>query len=689
MVIQMRIAAILVLLLVVGCAPRPLDITIPQPAPDLPGQAVFQDAQHAYETGNYAAALDGFNAFLNEAAGGRHADLALFRIASIYQLTGRDDDAMAVFGRLVREYPYSQLVGDAHVAMLKLLFDNERYPSVIAEGLRFLERRDAANVDVPLAMMVAEAYTALELPLNAAVLYYRAWNAADGDEEAGRAWSGLKKSVESLSADQIQQLIAQVSEKRAMGYLLYRLGMAFIMEEQYDDALDVLTAFVAQFPEHDDYQDAVDMIASLTERSRFTPYSIGCLLPLSGAYAVFGQRALDGIELAINHATQLDGDVPFRLVVRDSGSDDGMAQRAIDALEKEKVGAIIGPMATADVAAEAAQAKGIPILVFTQKEGVADIGNYVLRNFITPEMQVRSLVAYVTGVLGVRRFAILYPAENYGTRYMNLFWDQVIAQGGMVSALEAYDPSATDFADPIKKLAAIFYDRPHDLPVPTIDGAIANGELPGRRLLAPGADDDMVKRSGRIPWNRDTDEEDQPQPFVDFDAVFIPDAPKKAGLVIPQLAFYDIRDVYLLGTNLWNSTTLIDMAGSYMQNAIIVDGFFADSRATHVQQFVAEFKRIFDRSPGIIEALAYDSTLMVMQTMRETGTDSRRELKMALLQLHDFQGVTGRSGFNSNGEADKDLELLCIKQGRFVQVPTPDIPVRGEMQETTPVPGIN
>ena len=71
-----------------------------------------------------------------------------------------------------------------------------------------------------------------------------------------------------------------------MGLLLYRLGMADILEEKYDDALDVLTALVARFPENPDSQDAKDMIRTLTERARFTPYTIGCVL--LGAEALKG-----------------------------------------------------------------------------------------------------------------------------------------------------------------------------------------------------------------------------------------------------------------------------------------------------------------------------------------------------------------------------------------------------------------
>jgi len=163
---------------------------------------------------------------------------------------------------------------------------------------------------------------------------------------------------------------------------------------------------------------------------------------------------------------------------------------------------------------------------------------------------------------------------------------------------------------------------------------------------------------------------------VDFDAVFIPDAPKKAGLVIPQLAYYDIRDIVLMGTNLWNSKALLQMSGEFMKDTLITDAFFAESPSEQVQAFVASFQDAYGKVPGIIEALAYDSALMLLQTMRQAATDSRRDLKNALMQLEGFEGVSGPTGFSSNGEADKNLQMLRIKRGRFVQAqrtPDPDL----------------
>jgi ABC-type branched-subunit amino acid transport system substrate-binding protein len=308
----------------------------------------------------------------------------------------------------------------------------------------------------------------------------------------------------------------------------------------------------------------------------------------------------------------------------------------------------------------------------------------VFRNFITPQMQVRSLVSFAVEELSARRFAVLYPDENYGRRYMNLFWDQVVEYGGMVNGVEMYDPEDMDFAKPIKKMAGIFYDVPKDLAVTSIPRL----DIP---LLSLASDPALLERdviADPVEWisgipldreaiddlgRRNPDRDDQWHPIVDFDAVFIPDAPKKAGLIIPQLAYYDIRDVYLLGTNLWNSKTLLEMSGEYMKGTLIADGFFADSQSETVKNFVAAFQNAYGRVPGIIEAVAYDSAMMVFQTMRQTATDSRRDLKQALLQIIDFEGVSGRTGFAQNGEAEKTLHMLRINRGRFVQVTrTPD-----------------
>ena len=680
MISIVRTAVIVWIVIVAGCAPTPPSPR--EPVRELPEHADFRTAERAFEDGRYDEALELYNKFLEESERNLFAEMALFKIAKIHRYAGRNDDAMAALEKLKRDFPESVLVPDATLELLDILYESGSYEAVVAQGRTFAETTDPNLERMPFFLLIGDAYERLGAHMEAARFYYRAWNTATATQRE-TAWPKLEVSAGQLDVEQIQQLISELKDREVMGLLLYRLGMAFIMNENYDDAYDVLEMFVKRFPEHPDHQDAADMLLSLVESSRFTPFTVGCLLPLSGPYAVFGQRALNGVELALNRVGEMAAGIPFTIIVKDSRSDAGVTAAAIEQLDRQKVGAILGPMSAAQAAGRYAQARGIPIVVFTQREDVPDIGSYVFRNFITPQMQVQSLVTFAVEKLGASRFAILYPEEKYGWRYMNLFWDQVVSHGGTVNAVEAYDPEGTDFAEPIKKMTGLFYEIPTDLnqqsfPKPLLMNLTLMAD---RYPQNPIASVDPVERICGIPLDRDdlddlgrrtATREDRWDPIVDFDAVFIPDAPKKAGLVIPQLAYYDIRDVYLLGTNLWNSKTLLEMSGEYMKNTVIADAFFTESSSETVQAFVAEFQTAFGRMPGIIEALAYDSAMMVFSAMRQTATDNRRELKQALLQMESYPGVTGPTRFQPNGEVEKALQMLRIKRGRFVQAePTP------------------
>jgi len=155
---------------------------------------------------------------------------------------------------------------------------------------------------------------------------------------------------------------------------------------------------------------------------------------------------------------------------------------------------------------------------------------------------------------------------------------------------------------------------------------------------------------------------------VDFDAVFIPDAPKKAGLIIPQLAFYDVTDTYLLGTNLWHSDSMIEMARQYVQDAIMPDGFFAESASEEVMDFAGTFHNTFHREPEFIEAVAYDTAMILFQTVSRPDIRFRSDVKNNLKTLNDFRGVTGLTSFDNSGEVRKKLYLLQIKGKEFVEL---------------------
>ena len=159
-----------------------------------------------------------------------------------------------------------------------------------------------------------------------------------------------------------------------------------------------------------------------------------------------------------------------------------------------------------------------------------------------------------------------------------------------------------------------------------------------------------------------------PQPIVDFEAIFIPDSYEKVALVAPQFLYNDVSGVLLLGTNLWHSDKLIEMARSHVQGAVVPDGFFADSPSLKVQQFVESYEQVFGSPPSFLEAQAYDAASILFQAVNRPRVWSRKTVKKALMEILDFPGVTGVTTFDETGDVVKDLYLLKIEGRRFVQI---------------------
>jgi branched-chain amino acid transport system substrate-binding protein len=317
-------------------------------------------------------------------------------------------------------------------------------------------------------------------------------------------------------------------------------------------------------------------------------------------------------------------------------------------------------------------------------------------------MQVKTILSFAVESLGLRRFAILYPDENYGKTFMNLFWDEVLAYGGRIVGVESYNAAHTDFADPIKKLVGLYYEVPEDLKAEMNQVYEDENELDmidnfidmDFKFAYDTNDNDQAEEPAKEPTDEQTeetdqkDEEEEPEPIIDFDAVFIPDAPTKSGLIIPQLAYYDVQDTYLFGTNLWHSDSLIEMSRKYAQGAILTDGFFAQSDASNVKGFVKDFRKTYGENPGFIEAIAYDTAMILFKMVSLPEIRYRSALKKGLMQLNNYKGVTGLTSFDSNGDVRKKLFLLQIKGRGFVELERHE-PVSSVQQSVVSSPQLN
>jgi len=308
------------------------------------------------------------------------------------------------------------------------------------------------------------------------------------------------------------------------------------------------------------------------------PSKIGCLLPLSGPYALYADRLLDGARLA------MDGDED-RLLVRDTAGEGATARARLDELIRDpSVIAVVGPLRSrvADAVIPRAERAKLPLLLLSQR--AVPPADYVVQPTTTEADQVRELVDYATGILGVRHFGILYPNTAYGRLLARSFQDALAEAGGVVAGMMSYEPDSASF-------------RPQERAVDR--------------------------------WIRSEDAR----------AVFIPDNADRAVPLGRRLRRRH-PELVLLGSDGWHGPGLAQ-APAALDGAVFVDGFFGQSRRPATQAFVAAYRAAYRKSPDILGAQAYDAVKLVRAALA-AGARSRNELLPRLRALRAIDGAAGR-----------------------------------------------
>ncbi|MBX3041400.1 MAG: penicillin-binding protein activator [Bdellovibrionaceae bacterium] len=419
------------------------------------------------------------------------------------------------------------------------------------------------------------------------------------------------------------------------GYAYYQLGSIYLDRRETDSARRSYSYVQSYIPGTETALRAMDLVSQLDSIRYVDSKTIGVVLPLSGRNAAIGQRALRGIEIGLGLS---DGVSPYKLAIADSEGNPDVARRAVERLVKEdNVIGIIGSLLsrTAPAVASKADELGVPTIALSQKSGITEIGPTVFRNALTSEMQVRQIVRTAIDDMNLRRFAILYPNDQYGIEYANYFWDEVLARGGQVTAAQIYNPKDTDFRAVTQRLVGTWY----------VEARQDEFQLISKEKIQAQTNRRSVRQNKNA--------EDLLPAIVDFDAIFIPDSSKMLSQMAAFLSYAGVRNVKLLGTNLWNSPGIAKRAGSFGDKLVFVDSPTVDVTGGS-SKFVSDYKQLFGEAPTGIEIQAYDSALLI-RTLIGQGANTREQLTRRLTDIRSFPGATGPLFMSSAREVRRPL----------------------------------
>jgi branched-chain amino acid transport system substrate-binding protein len=618
---------------------------------ELPKKAMVDllaQAEAFRQSGRFEEALQAYGAIVEGYPEDEISGLAIHRMAEINLATKDYQKALRLLQDIPEKYPSYEYLPAARYQIAKILYLLGEYQRSNYEALSWVDRYPGHYLMGATCLLIGDTFKALQDNPQAFSWWLKAKDSSPEDLQLQEELrTRLDKLIETSNIEDLKELPIYATGTEYAPRLYHQMATIFMEKNQLEEARIAASALVSSSQEESWISLGRQILEKIREELSVNKGVVGCLLPLSGPFAIYGEEVLNGILLGIGISSQPNQEPGLELALKDTA---GEPEQALAGLEElvgnEKVIAIIGPLSSkvSIPVALRAETLGIPIVTLTQKAGVAEYGEMVFRNFLTPSREAERLLDAAIGEMGIRRFGILCPRNYYGQFFMNLFWDGLEERGGIVTAVEHYDPEETDFAAQIKKMTGLYYPRPESL-VQKL-----------REMWPPEQEESEIYP-------------EKPEPITDFEAVFIPDNFQRVAMIAPQLAYQDVLGVLLIGTSLWQSPQLIEMAGDYVQGAIFPSGFFEGLKDPLVNAFCKDYSSNFDSTPGILAATGYDTIRLFQKIISEKSVRTRKDFQRALLNPKDFEGITGKTSFDRQGEVQKEPLLLTISGKRMVVLP--------------------
>ena len=622
---------------------------------------LFAKAETLYHENKLLESRASYEDFLRAFSTDSRAPKAVMRLGEIDYKNKSYLSALRHYQYFLGTFPHSTLVYSVKLDMGRCYFEIERYE----EAEKLLRETVQFNPD-PTQKWKAFVYLGyiddkrLELE-EAFKKFKQIMDRSPYPEIKQEAASYIKNMVDQkLNKKQLVSLANSLGPEFPADLILQKLISIYRIERDLGNYQISLEDLIFRFPNHESREHYEKLLIRLkTDPSRVI--RIGVVLPLSGKRAIVGQRVLQGIQLAINDLSARDKS-RLQLVVKDSGLGREVVQVVEELAQDPNVIGIIGPVLTEDVESVIPIIEKYQLPIFTptaSTPGLADKSPYIFRNALTKELQARYLARHAVNELNLYRFVVMYPTAAYGETMRKVFEDEVRSFGGRIVESISYERTQTDFKKQILQIGGMADDRLKA----KIQRHIKRGTQP------PPLNDWGVKSRPLVEGGLYADDKVEALKVsleLNYDAIFIPGYYDKVRLIVPQLAFYNIENILLMGGNGWHSRELVDAARNYLKTVLFVDGFYVNSQNERTVKFVDMFLSTFGQNPTIHSAQSYDAANIFVKIIKERAFN-RLDVLEKLRSLKDFPGVSGDTSILPSGDSFKSLVKLTVKEGDIAE----------------------
>ncbi len=421
------------------------------------------------------------------------------------------------------------------------------------------------------------------------------------------------------SSEKVRLLEDFDSEKNiTVPYLAYKEAEAAFKNGDKDKVSDYSAWIEKRYGNNSEIMNLVKTLGVRTENdnAKIDLRYIGIALPLSGDRKSLGERALNGIDVALEELSA-DPSKKYRVEMKDTQGSAATGAFAVkDLIEQNNVAAVIGGLVPSSATKEYLEAKKHGVLfislspVYLPKE---EKNHLLIEVPASIESQVNHLFSQkMISKLGSKP-AIIYPQTELGEAYANEFWRRSKKQNLDVTGLISYDKNATDFRDTVKNLLGIKFTREREE-----ESAIVND-------IANLEKNKSIKRLQNL------------QPQIDFDWVFVPGLPKEVVQILPNFNYFDAFNMNFVGVPSWRSELMLN-EGYRSGNVYFLDEQLPTTETPFSQKFSAKF----GKQPKIVETISYDAVKIISNVVEgDASMSSRQDLDIALAKKNSIQGESG------------------------------------------------
>ncbi len=373
--------------------------------------------------------------------------------------------------------------------------------------------------------------------------------------------------------------------------------------------------------------------------------SIGVIVPLTGDKKSIGENVLRGLKIGME-----SGGGSYKLIIKDSQGLPEVAAKAANELIRENgVFGIIGGVTThtADAIVGVASRFGVPTIVLTPKPGIVESFDFTFQNALTLKYAALKTAETVLKNPNILKIAVLKPDDNFGNAYADTFIKAITSGGREITSVASYTfTEKNSLNDAIKSIVKLD----------------ANGDRKQEynQKLREWKKDNKNTRQLNLPGV-----EDLLKPIIDFDALFIADSAKPASLVAASLPVFDIDNIPLIGTHLWNSDELIKRAPEQVEGSIFIDSLPPAGQWPNTNCTRAIAKSLGGKEPNLFSVLGYDSAKIIKAALN-TSPSNRVSLKEKLENLGKVEGCLGDLTLDQSRIVGLTIFNLIVKDKKIV-----------------------